>query len=183
MKLTEEQKQIVEENMGLVGKVLKDKIHPGSASAYWDYDDLYQIGCIGLCKAVATDNGSCRFSTYAYRLIWNEICDALIRGTRVSGKEILCDPTAIDASEHIGVSPSFNTLELNRSLRDIYGNSTRSVRTGIDALRLMADGYSSAETGSRLQLPPNSVRALASRARAMLKTKPELIVLWNGGLE
>ena len=181
MKLTEEKKRIVEENKGLVRKVLKDKIHPGSASAYWDYDDLYQIGCIGLCKAAATDNGSCHFSTYAHRLIWNEICDALIHGTRVSRKEILCDPTVFDVSEH--AIKCLNKIELNRSLKDIYGSATRSVRTGIDALRLMADGYSSAEIGSRMQLPPNSVRAMASRARSMLKTKPELIALWNGDLE
>ena len=29
-----------------------------------------------------TDKGGC-FSTYAYRLIWNEICDELIRNTRL----------------------------------------------------------------------------------------------------
>ena len=50
----------------------------------YSHDDLYQIGCIGLCKAAATDKGGC-FSTYAYRLIWNEICDAqpsILRGIR-----------------------------------------------------------------------------------------------------
>lgn len=40
------------------------------------YDDIFRIGCIGLCKAAATDKGG-TFFTYAYRLIWNEICDAL----------------------------------------------------------------------------------------------------------
>ena len=78
MKLTAEERIIVEDNMGLVGRVIKDKVH--LPSGIFTYEDLFQIGCIGLCKAAATDRGGC-FSTYAYRLIWNEICDALIRAT------------------------------------------------------------------------------------------------------
>ena len=64
--------------MGLVGKVIADKVH-GTYFGSYTREDLFQIGCIGLCKAAATDKGGC-FSTYAYRLIWNEICTALIFG-------------------------------------------------------------------------------------------------------
>ena len=76
MKLTAEQQRKAEENMGLVGKVIADKVH-GTYFGSYTREDLFQIGCIGLCKAAATDKGGC-FSTYAYRLIWNEICTALI---------------------------------------------------------------------------------------------------------
>ena len=79
MKLTVEQQHKAEENMGLVGKVLADKVHGRQFGSY-TREDLYQIGCIGLCKAAATDKGGC-FSTYAYRLIWNEICNALVAAT------------------------------------------------------------------------------------------------------
>ena len=78
MKLTAEQQRKAEENMGLVGKVIADKVH-GTYFGSYTREDLFQIGCIGLCKAAATDMGGC-FSTYAYRLIWNEICTALISG-------------------------------------------------------------------------------------------------------
>ena len=51
MTLTQSQREKVEQNLGLVGKVIKDKVHnPGTGSIY-SYDDLYQIGCIGLCQA------------------------------------------------------------------------------------------------------------------------------------
>ena len=49
--------------------------------------DLFQIGCIGLCKAAATDRGG-NFSTYAYRLIWNEICSALVHATKRQETEL-----------------------------------------------------------------------------------------------
>ena len=51
MTLTTEQQKKVEENLGLVGKVIKDKVHGLTSVSIYTYDDLFQIGCIGLCKA------------------------------------------------------------------------------------------------------------------------------------
>ena len=53
--LTKEQWMKVEENMGLVGKVIQDCVHTLGAGSMFDYDDLFQIGCLGLCKAAQTD--------------------------------------------------------------------------------------------------------------------------------
>ena len=73
--LTKEQRMKVEENMGLVGKVIQDCVHTLGTGSMFDYDDLFQIGCLGLCKAAQTDKPghTVAFSTYAYRLIRNEI--------------------------------------------------------------------------------------------------------------
>ena len=90
MTLTVEQQEMVEQNLGLVHKVIHDKLHRPYQVGLFTYDDFFQIGCIGLCKAVATDKGG-TFSTYAYRLIWNEICDALIYATRRQEHEEVCD--------------------------------------------------------------------------------------------
>ena len=76
MKLNNAQCTLVTENLRLVHKVIHDKVHSPQQLGMFSYDDLFQIGCIGLCKAAATDKGGV-FSTYAYRLIWNEICSAL----------------------------------------------------------------------------------------------------------
>ena len=51
MTLTQPQQRKVEQNLGLVGKVIKDKVHNPGQNSIYSYDDLYQIGCIGLCKA------------------------------------------------------------------------------------------------------------------------------------
>ena len=64
MTLSQSQQRKVEENLGLVGKVIKDKVHDPGRNSIYSYDDLYQIGCIGLCKAAYSDRGVC-FSTYA----------------------------------------------------------------------------------------------------------------------
>ena len=87
MKLTKEQQARVEENLGLVYKVLGDKLGGQAAVGCHTREDLFQIGCIGLCKAAATDKGG-TFSTYAYRLIWHELCDALVQSTKRYADEV-----------------------------------------------------------------------------------------------
>ena len=55
MKLNAEQQKKVEDNLGLVNKVINDKVHGPYYLGMYTRDDLFQIGCIGLCKAAATD--------------------------------------------------------------------------------------------------------------------------------
>ena len=103
MKLTREQQIKVEKNMGLVHKVLDDKLKGQSSVGSYTREDLFQVGCIGLCKAVATDKGG-TFSTYAYRLIWHEICDVLVKANKQRNAEVFDeyerDIPEIDDSEH-----------------------------------------------------------------------------------
>lgn len=93
LELTREQRVKVEENINLVGKVIHDCVHRLDPGCIYDYEDLYQIGCIGLCKAAQTDKAghSSAFSTYAYRLIRNEIYTQLEYATR-RGRELATDP-------------------------------------------------------------------------------------------
>lgn len=167
MTLNDVQRQQVEENMGLVGKVIKDKVHGVNWLGIYTYDDLFQIGCIGLCKAAATDKGGC-FSTYAYRLIWNEICSALIYANRRAGKEIPTEPEVLGTYEaEIVPEQSDNSLTelLDKAERSAAGVTTKGIR----ALRLMADGYTAREIGEQMGASANNVTAWASRARRYLK--------------
>lgn len=161
MKLTAEQQRKAEENMGLVGKVIADKVH-GTYFGSYTREDLFQIGCIGLCKAAATDKGGC-FSTYAYRLIWNEICTALISATRkASGEQPIL--------EIQGANGEFtSTLELEDLLERGERAATGVVKKGIQAMRLRVNGYSTREIGVRLGAPDNYVTAWEAKARSYLR--------------
>ena len=66
----EERKKIVEENMGLVGSIVKRF----SATGH-DMEDLFQIGCVGLVKAVERFDVriGVKLSTYAVPVILGEI--------------------------------------------------------------------------------------------------------------
>lgn len=62
--------RVIEENMGLVGSVVRRFLGKG-----WEYEDLFQIGSMGLIKAVDRFDGSfgVQFSTYAVPMIMGEI--------------------------------------------------------------------------------------------------------------
>ncbi len=163
MKLSAEQQRRVEENMGLVGKVISDKVH-GSHFGGYTREDLYQIGCIGLCKAAATDKGGC-FSTYAYRLIWNEICTVLIQASRYSKEQ----PTEVPVLEVRSVQECFeSTVELEDLLKRGECSAKGVVKKGIQAIRLRLKGYSTREIGKYLEVPENYVTAWETKARKYL---------------
>lgn len=173
MKLTSVQRQIVEENLGLVGKVIRDKVRGINRMGIFDYHDLFQIGCLGLCKAVMTDKGG-NFSTYAYRLIWNEICDALIYATKrqVTELKILDIPglgAVYDPLEQIILQ-----AEVQNGIARARETANPSTKKGIDALVLHAKGYTCSEIGTRMHANTNLVTAWMAKARKHLRQQPEL---------
>ena len=173
MTLTPEQMRVVEENMGLVGKVIKDKVRGIGQPGTPEYNDLFQTGCIGLIKAVATDKGGC-LSTYAYRLIWNEIRDELVRNTRLILNEQAADTIGILPHTSEQVPDPLEMLDL----RDIFRQAKKQARggtaKGIECLELTAQGYSSQEIGNIVGADSGTVRMWMSRARKYLKGIPEL---------
>ncbi len=172
MTLTENQRKMIENNLGLVGKVIKDKVHGLTQASIYTYDDLFQIGCIGLCKAAATDKGG-TFSTYAYRLIWNEICDALIRATRISGREEVMDPQSATAPLFTGHRDPYSDMDLRLVLEQVEGQADSTVASGIYALRLSLVGYNSQEIGRMLSAQPSAVRMRMTKARRYLREQLE----------
>ncbi len=164
MKLSTEQQRKAEENMGLVGKVIADKVHGAQFGSY-TREDLFQIGCIGLCKAAATDKGGC-FSTYAYRLIWNEICTALIQATRRSTEQPTEFPVLEIQCEKERFEPA---VELEDLLERGEHAAKGVVKKGIQAMRLRIKGYSTREIGTHLEIPENYVTAWEAKARKFLQ--------------
>ena len=173
MTLTSEQMRIVEENMGLVGKVIKDKVHGLGQAGTPEYDDLFQTGCIGLCKAAATDKGGC-FSTYAYRLIWNEICDELARSTRLIQKEQGSETidAVVDARSY--EKDPIHESELRQILQQAKSNASGAAAKGITCLELIVQGYNSREIAKVFCTEAGTVRMWMTKARRYLKGIPEL---------
>ena len=176
MKLTDEQRTKVENNLGLVGKVIKDKVH-GPEYGGLGYEDLFQIGCVGLCKAAATDKGGCSFSTYAYRLIWHEICDALIRAARQSVRLVPMEETFPEAESRY-FDPTAAS-DIKTAVAASEADACQTVRKGIQCLYLMNAGYTCREIGEELGVPANVVTAWISKARKHLKSDPNIQALWD----
>ena len=168
--LNDEQRRRVEENMDLVGQVIKECVHTLHSGSLYNYDDLYQIGCIGLCKAAQSDKpgSGAAFSTYAYILIRNEIYNQLDYATR-RGRELATDPETIPCSI---MDEDLEQTEACASLMSILdraeATATGVALKGIHAIRLLVDGYSNREIGELYGVPANHVTAWVSKARKLL---------------
>lgn len=66
----EAQETLVKRNVGLVAAIVKKFLNRG-----YEYEDLFQVGCIGLVKAIKNFNSdfNVKFSTYAVPMIIGEI--------------------------------------------------------------------------------------------------------------
>ena len=127
---------LVESNLGLIRSVLK-----GFASRGFDFEDLFQIGSIGLLKAIDKFDLSfdVKFSTYAVPMIVGEIKrflrdDGIIKVSRslkqVSylakraeeklSKELGREPTIQEISDEIGVEKEEIVMALEASYQPEY---------------------------------------------------------------
>lgn len=173
MKLTKEQQKVVEDNMGLVNKVIRDRVHGVSQAGAFSYDDLFQIGCIGLIKAATTDGGGC-FSTYAYRLIWNEICNALVKSTKLEKHEIVFEPEELSYLARQDIQEMMEGITLKQLVAQLEENAPKGARRGIRCLMLAEDGYSTREIGRILGADAGKIRMWMTRARRYLRSQPAL---------
>ena len=168
----EARQKMIEGNLRLVLSVIQRFAGRGE-----NMDDLFQIGCIGLCKAAATDKGG-TFSTYAYRLIWNEICDALIYSTRRQATELSSDMIPLVAENPtVSIADVATQLDVQAALKAAKQKASPCVIKGIDAMIQMAEGRSSKEIGNEFGVSANLVCAWVSKARKYLKSRPEILAL------
>ncbi len=111
--------QIVEKNVGLVWSVVRRFQNRG-----YEADDLFQIGCIGLIKAINKFNNSfnVKFSTYAVPMIIGEIKrfirdDGIVKVSRslkeTSNKARI---TREIMSKELGREPSVNEMALRMNI-------------------------------------------------------------------
>jgi RNA polymerase sigma factor (sigma-70 family) len=173
-----ERHKLIEENMGLIGRVIKDKVRSVRGIGTFDYDYLFQIGCIGLCKAADTYKpGKALFSTYAYILIRNEIIDALEYATLRRNRETLTAPEELPGGAE---SEPFveGMLDLDCILNTALEKTGGVTANGIKAIRLLANGYTHREIGARMGgASANNVSAWVARARKFLRSQPDIAAL------
>ena len=125
----EAMEELVRRNVPLVRSIVKKYLNRGA-----EYDDLYQIGSMGLVKAITNFNASfgVRFSTYAVPMIAGEIKrylrdDGMIKVSRslkeLSARAVAAqrelgtafgrDPGIAEIAEHIGETPEDVAMALD----------------------------------------------------------------------
>lgn len=167
MRLTDEQRQLVEENMGLVKTVISQHVHNPSRLGGYDYDDLFQIGCIGLCKAAVNYKPKGKsFSIYTCIVIRNEIYDVLPKSSMIRKHGVLLEETL---KAYSVPNPFLMEADVDKAFEAIRRDWDGISAKGMEAILLKNQGYSSAEIGEMYGVSANNVTAWIARARNRLK--------------
>ena len=169
--------ELVEGNLNIVYQVIKDQIRGSKKIGIFTYEDLVQIGRVGLCKAARSYKPTkAKFNTYAYTVIRNELFDTLEYASVHKVPE-----TSEDFDVAMYTTPFYDEYEgemgLESLLNTLQSNTTGIVSKGIKALLLNAQGLSYKEIGEMFNTTANNATAWASKARKYLLNNSQIIAM------
>ena len=125
-KLTKDQQTLVEKNLSIVHWVIVNNIHVNPGICGLEYGDLFQEGCLWLCKAAFTYNaGQAQFSTYAKKVVKNGLlsyCRKICSQGRHISRLIILTPTFLVWRPLICWKPANRTI---RALPDLASKHWR----------------------------------------------------------
>lgn len=185
--MTEYQRKIVEENLGIVDWVIRFRIKV-NGQVLQTYEDFYQIGCEALCKAAmaySPDQGS--FHPFGSRYVFNAIidhCRKQNKGNQLctdlvdedGDNEFLVDSMQCDDSTDHAV----HEKEVWASFAKCKGKYSGVILKGMEALELKSLGYTTREIAARHNTTINNVNAWISKARTNLKADPDFLLIFEG---
>lgn len=181
--LTNAQRDMVEANMGVVRWAIHTSIRVNEQLYGFGYDDLFQEGCIWLCKAAVTyaPDGGAGFPTYAQKVVENGL-RTYCRLQRSKGRR--CFPVSeIFDTEADGVMASgirsfqeqlaeVDALSLLESAKRQYDGVAR---LGIEAMQLKFIGLSNTDIAAHYGIKANYLGAAVHRAAERLKSNKEFL--------
>ena len=179
--LTKAQQELVINHISIVNWVIYENIRINKNAMKYGYEDLFQEGCIWLCRAAMTyDVTLAKFGTYAKVVVRNglysycrQIDSHPVRCTHFSENdhgELTVDGKELTASDTFEQKLSLiETIDLLESCAKRYNGITK---LGIEALELKVRGLSVTEIARLYDVPPSRVGAWISRSKEKLRTDP-----------
>ena len=167
-RLTSAQQRLVEENLAVVERVLRFEVRANPCIAGLSYEDLYQEGCVWLCKAALTfDPARGSFASYARRVVQNGLvsyCRNVL--SKYQHTVLLGDlePAVLASLEVQNAVSSHTKCETPLLLAAADSQCSGVTRKGVHALALQVSGVPLTAVAARMSAPPNHVSAWISRA-------------------
>jgi len=192
--LNADQKILVEKNLSVVRFAIHKNIIVNDNLYGFEYDDLYQEGCIWLCKAALSYNESrdVKFATYAEKVVTNGLrtyCRLMCgKQKHHVSLPVQTDPDTDDFSlEQIPADDPldkiFEEQDIFLLLQNCKRQYTGTARLGIEAIEWKVKGFSGAEIARMYNVKPNLVGAWISRAAARLKQNESFMQYFDRTVE
>ena len=174
--LNDLQRRRVEDHLALVEQVLRRSISVNESIDGMGHDDLYQEGCIALCRAAVSyreEMGA--FPAYARTVIRNYLLD---RCREIQSARKNLPLLSLDAFAEMGAPEPVSPFHTEDLISDVSSSTLLShfrnryhgtARIGIEAMELRVRGYSCADIAKLYQKKPNYIGACISRAAEKLR--------------
>lgn len=178
--LNESQQKMVSTHLYVVSRAIHKFIIVNETIYGFEYDDLYQEGCIWLCKAAVSFqlDKNVKFENYAEKVVANGLrtyCRLMCaKQKRIYSVPVYSEPDSeqfaldqIPSEDNLDDMFSMqDTLLLLNSFKHQYSGTTR---LGIEAIEWKVKGYTGAEIAKMYGVKPNLVGAWISRATSKLR--------------
>ena len=168
--LTAEQSELVAANLDVVKWTILKYININENIVGLGYEDLYQIGCLALCHAATTYNGSVQFDTYAGVVVKNKLIDHC-RSVMTKYKHTIpvgeYSQNGFDCNDE-----TFKEIEITDAITALSLAKKRYkgvTLKGIEAIELKIKGYNGREIAELYKVTPNNINAWISRAVSKLR--------------
>lgn len=177
------QQKLVETHLELVSKVITKYIIPNASRPDMDRNDLYQTGCLALCRAALSYDGKRPFEPYAIRSVRNALTDYCRAANRQpqcsldqpSGENgTVQDFLTAEIAEDDAAYQRLRSLEAIDYLKEKQKQCTGVVQKGICCLIWKAQGYSSVDMSRHFDVSSNSIRSWMSHAAKKLRAEKQL---------
>ena len=179
--LNDAQRQLVADHIHIVEWAIYDHIEVNENLYGFGYDDLFQEGCLCLCKAAATYvSESAQFDTYAQVVVRNGLLTYCKKMCRIQKPLVNLSDVPLDPGDgggetygdHFAGEDIFERLisytDAINLLEAVKPEYNGVARLGIEALELKVKGYSGAEIARMWGVEQNHVGAWISRAKKKL---------------
>lgn len=177
--LNTQEKQLVEDHLYLVKKIVSATMAVNESIQGLGYDDLFQTGCEALCYAAthySKDRGA-TFVTFADVVIKNRLISHCRKVTRLQAPINYLDAPLADDPKltYADVLPNANDhslsdFEIFYLLTEAEQHYSGISRKGIEALKLKYKGHTGIEIARYYGVKPNHIAAWISRAITKLRT-------------
>lgn len=177
--LSEVQKNVIIENLKIVDWAIYKHIQVNEHIQGLGFDDLYQAGCMALCHAAATYNGSTKFETYAQVVVKNKLmdhCRAVLRKQppmqyldASASDDNMCTLENLISCDEGDDLHSLSESDILKILSTVKTSYNGIALKGIEAIELKIKGYTGKEIAVLYGVKSTYVGAWISRAAAKLR--------------
>ena len=176
--LNAEQQELVEQHLDLVSIIIRKYIRTNEQVRGLEYEDLYQYGCLALCKAAFHFDGRVKFETFAGTVIRNTLLDECRKAKAVYSRSLSYDASVNSDDDGdtfagmLGDASDINDSIFSEELMNIVQTAKKThkgaVLKGIEAIELRIKGYTGAEIARMYGVKNNNVTSWISKARTVL---------------